>query len=273
MKIKKQTSIKLAAATLAAGLAASTVQASTIDWGSGAQNISGDSDVSVYGTLVDAFAFSTADSAAATTVNGVTFAPWAFPALDLPDYTGQTSTSLGNYSFSEDAGFLTAYDSLGWGSGPITGLSGAYGNLLISGASSTYYSTLSLTMSGLTVGQTYQFQWWDNNSGFEYSQANGFTPGYSTATAGNTVGLNANDGVSQGTLGQYAIGTFTADAATQEIDFNGSSFYGTDPMLNAFQLRELTPTPEPSTWALAAVGLVIFGRKFYPRRSRHQPTF
>jgi hypothetical protein len=266
MKTNKNTSVKLAAAMFAVGLATSTVPAATIDWGSGAQNISGDSDVSTYGTLVDAFSLSTVDSAAAITVNGVTFAPYAFPALDWTYYTGQTSTSLGNYSFSENAGLVDAYDNLSSGSGAITGLSSSYASLLSSGGSSTDFTTLALTISGLTIGQTYQFQWWDNNSSFAYSQADYVTPGDTTATAGNSVSLAANDGVNQGSLGQFAIGTFTADAATQEIDFDGDSGYeGTDPLINAFQLREITPAPEPSTLALAAMGglgsLLMFRRR------------
>jgi hypothetical protein len=71
-------------------------------------------------------------------------------------------------------------------------------------------------------------------------------------------------------LGNLPSGTFTADATTQEIDFDGNG--GSDPLINAFQLRDVTVAPEPSTWALAAVGLVILGRKFYFRRGQHQPT-
>jgi hypothetical protein len=271
MKTNKNTSVKLAAVIIAVGLTTLTVPAATIDWGVGAQNITGDSDVSTAGTLVDAFGLSTADSAAAITVNGVTFAPYAFPALDYGTYSGQSSTSLGNYSFSENAGLLTAYDNLGYGSGAISGLSSAYGSLLSSGGSSTYFTTLSLTIGGLTVGQTYQFQWWDNNSSFISSPASGVPPGYTTATAGNSIGLNANDGSNPGSLGQFAIGTFTADAVTQEIDFDGNPGIddtlsgATDPLINAFQLREITPAPEPSTLALSAMGglgsLLLFRRR------------
>jgi hypothetical protein len=265
MKINTSKAVRLTTA-LAIGLGASTALAADIDWGVGAQNISGDSDVSTYGTLVDAFSLSTVDSAAAITVNGVTFAPYAFPALDFGIYSGQTSTSLGNYSFSENAGLVDAYDTLGYGSGAITGLSSSYSSLLSSGGSSTYFTTLALTISGLTIGQTYQFQWWDNNSSFASSPADGITPGETTATAGNSVGLNANDGVNLGSLGQFAIGTFTADATTQEIDFDGDPGNdGSDPLINAFQLRDITSAPEPSTWALAGIGgvsaLVMFRRR------------
>jgi hypothetical protein len=271
MKTNVKMSIRQATVFLAVGLATSTALAAPIDWGIGAQNISGDSDVSTSGTLVDAFAFSTADSATATTVNGVTFAAYAVPA----DYNYQTSVTLGNYSLSENYGFVHSYDTLGWGSGAFNNLSSSYGRLLSAGASSTFYDTLSLTMTGLTIGNTYQFQWWDNNSSFASSDANGVTPGYSTAMAGNgegdSVGLNANDGGNPGSLGQFAIGTFTADDTTQVIDFNGSSGYGgTDPLINAIQLRDITPVPEPSTWALLAVGLVFAGQKFYSRRGRNQ---
>jgi hypothetical protein len=265
MKTNKGTFIQLAAVLFVFGLATSTGAAATIDWGSGAHNITGSiSEVSTAGTIVNAFAFSTADSAVSTTVNGVTFDPYAFPYLDQAGYSGQTSTSLGNYSFSEDQGYLTAYDNLAYGSGAFSGLSAEYATLLSSGASSTFYDTLSLTVSGLTIGKTYQFQWWDSNSSFASSSADGFSPGYSTAMAGNSVGLNANDGSNLGSLGQFAIGTFTADSLTQQIDFNGSSFYGTDPMINAFQLRDVQAVPEPSTMALATLwgtGIILIFRR------------
>jgi hypothetical protein len=265
MKTNKSTFIQLAAVLFAAGLATSTGAAATIDWGSGAHTITGSiSEVSTAGTIVNAFAFSTADSAVSTTVNGVTFDPWAFPALDFGSYSGQTTTSQGNYSFTENQGFLLGYDNLSYGSGAFSSLSAEYAVLLSSGASSTFYDTLSLTISGLTIGKTYEFQWWANNSSFASSPADGVSPGYSTATAGNIVGLNANDGSNLGSLGQFAIGTFTADALTQQIDFNGSSFYGTDPMINAFQLRDIAEVPEPSTMALATLwgsGVILLFRR------------
>ena len=98
-------------------------------------------------------------------------------------------------------------------------------------------------MQGLTSGQAYVFEWWSNDSGPRF-------PAYSTtATAGNAVALNDNtSGFVAGALGQYAIGTFTADNNPMVITFSGVSV---TPTINAFQLQTV---PEPSTYALVAVG-------------------
>jgi hypothetical protein len=61
---------------------------------------------------------------------------------------------------------------------------------------------MGLTITGLTSGDIYSFQFW--------SQSGGST----TATAGNAVTVGG------GGNGQFAIGTFTADATTQAISFS-----------------------------------------------------
>ncbi len=127
------------------------------------------------------------------------------------------------------------------------------------------FSTLSLTISGLTVGQTYLFQWWGNNS----SLASFFTglELNTVSTADNAATLAGNDGTA-GSVGQFAIGTFTATGANEEIDFNGSSADGnpSDPMLNAFQLHA-AGVPEPSTCALPGIGTLALVLKWHPRRA------
>ncbi len=259
----------------AATLSISTVPAANINWGVGAQNITGDSDVSTAGTLVDAFAFGTETSALFTTVNGVTFAPLVFP-----QFGAVTTLSPGNYNFSlNSGGHLTSYGNLGTpGIGAYAGLSSSYASLLGSGGSATSVSgdgPLTLTISGLMVGQTYQFQWWANNSSFTASSSDdGYQSPFTSATDnnGNFLGLDVNDLSNVGSLGQYAIGTFTADALTESITFDGNGQNYGDMIINGMQLREITATPEPSTWALMAVGFAILGRKFYSRRGRHLPT-
>jgi hypothetical protein len=126
-----------------------------IAWGS-AQNISGDSDVSTNGTLLYAYNFGTA-SVASTTVNGVTFAP--FVVLDFG-----TTTTVGNVTITESPDFLYAYNTAGTSIAPFANLSSAYKALLNEAASAGVPATITLQLGGLTPGQSYEFQWWANNS-------------------------------------------------------------------------------------------------------------
>jgi hypothetical protein len=133
-------------------------------------------------------------------------------------------------------------------------LSSSYRSLLSSGGSATPSDTLQLSISDLTVGDTYEFQWWDNNSSLTTSDNDGFKLN-TVGTAGNGVTLEGNDGANAGSVGQFAIGTFTANATTQIINFDGVVADPSDPMLNAFQLRD---TPEPSSFALLGMGVAMF---------------
>jgi len=222
-----------------------------INWG-GAQNISGTNDVNTLGLLINAFNLGP-NGVASTTVNGVTFAPFAFP-----NFTSNT-TNNGNYTFSESPGTLTSYNSLGSGSAPASTLPAAYQLLLSSAGSSDLPNTLTLTMSGLTPGQLYLFQWWDNNSSLTTTPNNGgFT---TTATAVNSLQLDDNTSNALGGLGQYAIGTFLPNGTSFSINFSTSG--NNDPLINAFQVRAI---PEPSTCALFSVGALALILKLRSRK-------
>jgi hypothetical protein len=85
-------------------------------------------------------------------------------------------------------------------------------------------------MSGLAVGDKYQFEWWSNDSAST-------GPSTTIATAGNSVTLNFNTGNNVGGLGQFAIGTFTADATSEVISFSPGTGA---PFINGFELRNVT---------------------------------
>ena len=220
---------------MASGLATSiTTHAAIITWGA-AQNITGDSDVSLADSLVRAFNLGDSSIVASTTVNGVTFDPFGIPSL-------APSVTIGNFTLANAnglRGFATNVPVP-----PFSSLSAPYQSLLRSYGSTNNGGSMTLTMFGLTVSQSYVFQWWANIDTFGAENQ-------TTATAGNAITLDVNTSNSNGGLGQFAIGTFIADATgSQSITFSGSSNFG--PTLDGFQLRVV---PEPSTFAMLGLGL------------------
>jgi len=191
----------LLTAAVCALVLTSPTHAATVTWGA-ATNISGDTDVSTNGTLVGAINIG-APGVANTTVNGVLFTGLAL--------TGNNVTS-GNFNLATAGGF-GASNGLGSGTPPFSALSEPYQTLLASAATS-FTVGITLTMSGLTVGDTYEFQWWSNASG-------GTASVLTTATAGNSVTLATSPSGGQGEVGQFAIGTFIADSTSQVVTFNG----------------------------------------------------
>jgi hypothetical protein len=103
-------------------LAPLPLRAGLITWGS-ATTISGDSDVVTTGTLVYAYNMGPS-GVAATTVNGVTFVPFAVPA------TPTTSIVVGDVGLAESPDFLFGYDGFGSPFTPYSALSTPYKNLL-----------------------------------------------------------------------------------------------------------------------------------------------
>ena len=253
-------------AVLAINLAAAvSVRAGMVTWGP-ATTITGGADVSTAGTLV--VAHNLGDSTIAnTTVNGVTFTKFVTngPTNTVGNVTLSSSGNiLGSTNFGEFVGDFpnllpTSYQKL-IESGSVTG-------------GSTPPPAITLTLAGLNAGTQYQFQWWANQSSFFSFDPLAPPPAFpsTTATAGNSVTLSRT-GPLAGSLGQYALGVFTADASGQQV----ISFVGSNPqtILNAFQLRALSApaVPEPGSclFGMAMTGVVLrsmCGR----RRSISQP--
>ena len=225
-------------------------QAAPIVWAT-PTTISGDTDISTLGSLVAAYNIGrTADNGnpavSSTTINGVTFLPFA-----VQSFQGGNPTTVGNFSISETPGQLFS-DNTAFGStsAPFTNLSAGYQTLLQSGVSSATSSTITLTMNNLTLGQTYQYQWWANTSG-----PNAAASDFVTALAGASVTLRPNVTGTNGGVGQYVIGTFVADSATQTVSYDGvTSRVG--PLINGFQLRTVSGAgaPEPGSIFLCVFG-------------------
>ena len=226
-----------------------------IVWGS-PQTVSGDSDVSTNGSLVYALTFGGTAAPSSATVNGVTFSPFTIPGGIIQ------SATVGDVTISESPGTLFAYNVFGSASAPFSTLSNSYQTLLGSGAYADVPDSITVSLGGLTNGQQYEVQWWTNNSAnLTPIYGGGFTD--TTATAFNTVTLDANTTNTVGGLGQYAIGTFTASGTTQAFLLSETSG-GFNPLINAMQVRAV---PEP-TLSLLGIAAAVGGSLVWRRRSR-----
>ncbi|PZR72456.1 MAG: hypothetical protein DLM73_13150 [Chthoniobacterales bacterium] len=197
--------------------------AATVTWGA-ATTISGDNDVSNAGTLIGAF--NVGDGiASTTTINSVPFQPFNVP-------NGTTApVSSGNFTLACVGGDSLSSDSSTSNSNPYASLSSSYRTLLSTYTIRGIAQPMTLTMTGLTVGRNYQFQFWSHVSFNPQGAASIKT----TATTGNSVTVEAIAGVDGG-VGQFATGTFVADTTSQVITFNPGP---DNPLINGFQLRQV----------------------------------
>ncbi len=231
-------------------LAVTSANAGFVSWGA-PQTISGDADISTSGAFIEAYNLGTF-GVPSTVVNGVTFSPFA---------TSTTSNTVGTATLASSANILGNNTSFGEILPPFSLLTTNYKTLLQSGSYTVGVApaAISLTLGGLTPGTQYQFEWWANQSDPLSFDPNAPPPALpsTTATAGNSVTL-VRTGLAPGSVGQFAIGTFTADAASQVVTFNGSD---TKTLLNAFQLRQLgtTAVPEPGSclFGFATMGFLL----------------
>ena len=202
---------------LAFPLLCPVARAADINW-TDPQDISGNSDVSTTGNVLGAFNVGDIGVPGSTSLNGVNFQGFVAPG---------GNGSVGNFTLVSGFSFSNNTAS-GSTSAPFANLSTNYQTLLMSRVAGL--SPFSLVITGLIVGTQYQFQSWTNNSSGTFGYGTSLTGGNNTSSflSGNTQGM-------PGGLGQFIIGTFTADSATQTIG------YGADEVayLNAFQLRRI----------------------------------
>ena len=180
-----------------------------------------DTDASTLGTSL-LYAYALGTNANTATVNTVPFAPWA---------SGSTSPS-GNITTS----FAAVGTGFGSGTAPFSGLSASYRNILNDGFFSGVV-TDSITLNNLTIGNRYLVQFWVNDSRGSGCPADG------------NFGQSGQSWLTRltlaGAVGQYAIGTFEATAATQTIEIANN---GSGSQLNAIQVRVLASSGSPQTY-------------------------
>lgn len=182
------------------------------------QNCSADTNILATGVLRYAYTWNNT----ARTVNGVPFTVAG---------TSATAPAGGNVSL---AGFnavnQTAFNTT---ANPFASLSAAYRGMVLGSVYTTGNTLATVTLNNLIVGVDYQVQIWcgDPRAGTTATRT-------TTVTSGaNTVVLDYNVGNVGGGVGQFVIGTFTADAGTQSFTVSG----GASNQINALQLRSPAP--------------------------------
>jgi hypothetical protein len=189
--------------------------------GSSGATITGDGDVFTTGTYVDAF------QAATGGFNGKT--------TTAQTVNGVVFNVDNSYTFTDGTFTITNAGDGTDGDYPNVG-SAAYQAVL---ADCAYNGAdVTVTMNGLTAGKEYEIEVW-NSTPFDDTILQG-------STAGDTQTL---------TVGTYALGTFTAGASNSFTFGNGPNYSGVG-TINALEIRQV---PEPSTCALASLGLLAIG--------------
>jgi len=205
-----------------AGLITAAANAADVTWQT-PKTISDPSDVSTLGSYFGSWA---PHGSGSFTINTVTFQNFS----DLPSLTQNFQNNTGNNTYNNP------------------GTSDAnYNDYMTSGAFQNDASSPSFGWGGMTIGDTYLVQLWVNDS------RNSTT---AQRTESVTGGANTSAFLSYGPVGgagQFIIGTFVADATTESLSLNsGPNFPSAQ--LNLFQVRDITPVPEPSTLAFLAAG-------------------
>ena len=200
--------------------------------------IAGSSDVITNGNLV--MAYNMGNPNTNFTVNGVNFR--ADGGGVLTQLVGSvtidpTITSQAPYAFGG-----TTYFGQTNLSGPTD-----YGLLLSSGRYGNG-GTYPITISGLTLGQTYALQIWDGDDRGNGGQNETFAD---TSMGGNFIGMQNLTGY------QIAVGIFTAGGTTETITMSGAA------QLNPVQLRQLVAPPSAPTLS-AVPGDSLVALKWIP---------
>ena len=248
----------MAAVSVGWSISAHAVGLTAITWGT-PTTISGDTDVDTVGTLVYAFNFGSGTTATTQTINGVTFQPFA-----IQDFTN--SQTSGDVTVSENNGYLVSDLNVGSTSTPFSGLSSNYRSLLSTEVYASNLATMQIDLGGLTDGTDYRLQWWTNDSSEYFYAGSPFFENVIGGGASGNVTLDANTSSTNGGLGQYVIGTFTASGTTASFTLTGSGTGAwTFPVMNALQVRAV---PEPSAYCMALAGLACGGYSLFRRRKR-----
>jgi hypothetical protein len=223
-----------------AGITSMTqVSGAVITW-SGANDVSGSSDVQTLGTYVDALS---EDPSGTVTINTVPFLEGTLSGSNFSDGVGDIVVSgsfTANYvsggdSATTDASYNTLLSHFGYG--VYNSGSGEYGPLTV---------TLSVQSGNEYQVQLFVYQFGGNSDGAAITDP------------------EDSNGPTLNSAGQFATGTFTASGSTQTFQIDGPVNGGAANIFNALQLREIaTAVPEP-----ASAGLMLLAGAGFLRRRR-----
>jgi len=236
--MKSKSAIRSLAALLGGlfPLLTTSSQAAPITWATPV-NISDVSDVATTGTARYAYCWGPA-----STVNGVGF------QNTTANYNGNIGASAPYdivMGFPGGGNTASAYGS-GGATSPYGSLDVTYQNIIKGGVYCSNGTNAAIKLQNLTVGHNYLIQIWDNDS-----RAGSSGTSTRTATVSSTNGnsqtlayyVGGTSSSVAGGLGQFAVGTFTADNTNQYILITSSATLpqvGSD-QLNAIQVRDTTP--------------------------------
>ena len=185
---------------------------------------------------------------------GSTNETWVFPGYlsNIAGWatTGNTGVNTGTGPFADNGAIPD----------------GSQVGILQNNNTSAAQASMSQTLSGLTVGQTYQLQFYYN------ARANGGTSSAMTVTLGSSTLANNLTVTPVGGTNPYDLFTanYTATSSTALLDVtNATAFGGTSPdntlLVDNFSLAPTTTsTPEPASLALfgaSAMGLLLLKRR------------
>jgi hypothetical protein len=184
---------------------------------------------------------------------GVYLGSWTPYAYNSPELVNGVNLGSGNAIT-----FSTTFDNAG-GTGTYAspGTANAnYNDLLTSALFGNSAGPYTVSWNGMTVGDTYQVEFWVNDS----RNIGGLRTETVTGGANTSPILDYGSNANGTGPGQYIIGTFVANNASQNISILASG-YAPSPQMDMLLVRDITPVPEPSTLAVLAMGTgaMLFG--------------
>ena len=171
-------------------------------------------------------------SSSSHTINGVSFTD---SGTKTTTQNGVTAT-LGGSSWGLSGGAF--YN----GTLPVSGPDGVnYAAILGSGVwGGNAGASITLTLSGLTVGRHYRAQFWVFDDRWIKNYTETITSVESDTNVPTMARLNGIDGTVNAVGGTFVIGSFTADSSLQTFTVKDTTPGGSGAQLNGFQLRDVT---------------------------------